>query len=146
MVNVLEASLSCSGVAVGGAAQAEQPSQRVRLVAGPEQASAPQLGDQTLRELGQVVRQRGRAQPEAGQPGSLPLLQQVGQADGGAGEDVSVAVVFGAGPLVQALPAGDGGGFGLVEEDHQVTEDVHGLPRAGLLWAGLLGPDLRYDL
>jgi hypothetical protein len=90
----------------------------------------------------------------AGQPGRLPLLQQVGQADGGAGKDVGVAVVFGAGSLVQALPAGDGGGFGLVEEDHQVTEDVHRLPCAGLLWAGpfwapgagLLGPDLRHDL
>jgi hypothetical protein len=58
-------------------------------------------------------------------------------------------VVFGAGPLVQALPAGDGGGFGLVEEDHQVTEDVYGLPCAGLLWApgaSLLGPDLCHDL
>src|SRR6202008_40852 len=58
MVNVLAESRSCRGGAGCGAAQAEQPPQRVRLVAGPEQASAPQLGDQTVGELGQVVRQR----------------------------------------------------------------------------------------
>src|SRR6185295_8889302 len=95
-----------SGIAVGRVAQAEQPAQRVRLVSGPEQASAPQLGDQAVGDLSQVVRQRGRPQPETGQAGVVPLLQQVGQADGGAGEDVGVAVVLGTGPLVQALPAG----------------------------------------
>jgi hypothetical protein len=77
---------------VGRASQAEQPPQRVRFVAGPEQASAPQLRDQTVGELGQVVRQHGRAQPEAGQPGLLPFLQQVGQADGGAGKDAVVGL------------------------------------------------------
>jgi hypothetical protein len=41
---------------------------------------------------------------------------------------MGVAAVLGPGPLVQALPAGHGGGLGLVEEDHQVAEDVHGLP------------------
>ena len=90
------------------------------------------------------MRQRGRPQPEAGQPGGLPVLQQVGQADGGAGEDAGVAAVLGAGPLIQALPAGDGGSPGLVQDDHQVTEDVHGLP--GTPGTGLPGPDLRHDL
>ena len=86
------------------------------------------------------MRQCGRAQPEAGQPGGLPVLQQVGQPGGRAGEDAGVAAVLGPGPLVQALLARDGGGLGLVEEHHQVTEDVHGL--RGPAGAGLLGPDL----
>jgi len=90
------------------------------------------------------VRQRGRPQPEAGQPGGLPVLQQVSQAGGGAGVDAGVAVVLGPGQLVQALLARDGGGLGLVEEHHQVTEDVHGLPLAA--GPGLPGPDLGHDL
>src|ERR1700760_2902994 len=61
---VMTSSSSSGGrVAVGGAFQAEQPAQRGRLVAGPEQAPAAQLGDQPFGDLGQVVRQRGRAQP-----------------------------------------------------------------------------------
>ena len=41
---------------------------------------------------------------------------------------MGVAAVLGPGPLVQALLARDGGGPGLIEEHHQVTEDVQGLP------------------
>src|ERR1700744_4814754 len=87
MVNVLAESRSCRGVAVGGAAQAEQPPQRVRLVAGPGPGAPPQLGAQWGGGLGEFGRRRARAHPEPGQPGTLPLLQQVGQADGGAGKD-----------------------------------------------------------
>ena len=48
---------SGGGVAVGGAAQAEPPAQRVGLVGGAEHAAALQLGDQQLGELRQVMRQ-----------------------------------------------------------------------------------------
>src|SRR5580693_9619186 len=51
---------SGGGVAVGGAAQAEQPPEGARLVAGTEQAAALQLGNQALADIGQVVRQCGR--------------------------------------------------------------------------------------
>ena len=97
----------------------------------PEQAAALQLGNQALGDLGQVVRQRGRAQPEPGQPGGLPVLQQVGQLGGRAGEDVGVAAVLGAGQLVEALPAGRGAASVVVEEHDQVGEDVHRSARRG---------------
>src|ERR1700729_959283 len=116
--------VSSGGVAVGGAGQAEQPPERARLVAGAEQAPALQLRYQAFGEVGQVMRQGGRAQPEAGQPGGLPVLQQVGQPGGGAGEDGCVAGVLGPGALVETLPARGGGRLGLVEEDDQVAEDV----------------------
>src|ERR1035441_3051436 len=105
---------SGGGVAVGGAAQAEQPPERVRLVGGAEQATALQLGDQPPGDVRQVVRQRGRPQPEAGQPRGLPVLQQVGQAGRGAGINTGVAAVLGPGALVETLPARGGGGLGLV--------------------------------
>ena len=141
---VLDSDVYAVCVAAGGAAQAEQPAERVRLVAGAEQTAALQLGDQAFGDVFQVVRQCGRTQPEAGQPDALPVLQQVGQAGGRTGVDAGVAAVLGPGALVQAPLPGDGGGLGLVEEDDQVTEHVHGL--GGAAGAGLPGPDLRHDV
>src|SRR5438105_464938 len=85
------AASSDSGVAVGGARQPEQAAQGGRLVGGAEQAAALQLGHQPGGDLAQVVRQRGGAQPEAGEPGPGPVGEQVGELGRGADEDVRVA-------------------------------------------------------
>src|SRR5689334_3346970 len=71
------------GVAVGGAVEAEQPAQGVGLVGGAEGTAALQLGDEPAGDLREVVVDGAGAQPGAGEPGLLPLQQQVGQLGGG---------------------------------------------------------------
>src|SRR6202035_3952097 len=100
-------SRDAKAVAVGRPGQAEQPAQggwpAVALVAGAERAAPLQLGHERVSDLNQVMRQRG----------------QLGR---GAREDVRVACVRDAGPLVQALTAGTGGRGGVVEEHDDVAE------------------------
>src|SRR5580693_1884744 len=118
-------------VAVRRPGQAEQSPQGGRPtgvgVAGPERAAPLQLGYEAVGDLGQVVRQHGRAQPEPGQPRLAHVKQQVGQLGRGAREDAGVACVprawvTRAGPLVEAVAPGARGVGAVVEEHGDVAE------------------------
>src|SRR3954454_4114502 len=102
------AASSDSGVAVGGARQPEQAAQGGRLVGGAAQPASLQLGPQPSGDLAQVVRQRGGAHPEAGEPGLRPVGEQVGELGRCPGEDLRVADVLRTRPLVEPVAAGPG--------------------------------------
>src|ERR1700744_6707733 len=80
----IESSRSDGRVAVGGAAEAEQATERAGLVSGPEHAPPLQFWHQFAGDRLEVVREDSRAQPEAGQPGLPPVQDQVGKLAGGA--------------------------------------------------------------
>ena len=63
------------------------------LVGGAERAAPLQFRHQLPGDRLEVVGDGGRAEPEAGQAGLLPVDEQVGQLRGGAGEDRRVALV-----------------------------------------------------
>jgi hypothetical protein len=109
----------------------------------PSSSASSALRHQVAGDPGQVVRQGGGPQPESGQPGRLPVRQQVGQFGRRPGEHQGVAAVGGAGQRVQPVAAVGGGRRVVVEEDHQVAEDVHGVLLAA--GGGLLGADRRHD-
>src|SRR5690349_4839080 len=92
---------SGGGVAVGGAGQAQQSAQGVGLVGAAEGGPALEFGDQAAGDRRKVVAEDGGTQPESAQSGRPPLLEQVGELGGGAGEDAGVAGVRGSGESVE---------------------------------------------
>ena len=68
----------------------EQAAQCGRLVLRTEDAARLQLGHQPARDAAQVGREAAGAEPEAGEPGRLPLDQQIGELGRRTGEDGGV--------------------------------------------------------
>ena len=71
--------------------------------------------------------QRGGAQPKPRQPGGVPLLQHIGQLLGSADENVGIAAIFDTGEIIKSTSPRLRCLQGVIEEHHQVTEDVYRL-------------------